>query len=116
MAEQFLAGDSAAGSGTRPWYGDSAYGTGELRGAIHDAGHDAVIKPRPIPVAVTDGFTVGDFTVVSATRRALDARALRDPVCSTSKAHRTAGTAQESTILRSRYIESGWPSQEPTHR
>jgi hypothetical protein len=29
----------------RHWYGDSAYGTDELRGAIHDAGHEAVIKP-----------------------------------------------------------------------
>lgn len=63
VAEQFLAGDGAAGSDTRQWYGDSAYGTGDLRGAIHEAGHDAVIKPRPIPVAVTGGFTVDDFTV-----------------------------------------------------
>ena len=63
MAEQFLANDSAARSDTRQWYGDSAYGTADLRGAIHDAGHDAVIKPRPIPVAVTGGFTVDDFTV-----------------------------------------------------
>lgn len=63
VAEQFLANDSAAGSNTRQWYGDSAYGTGDLRGAIHDAGHNAVIKPRPIPVAVTGGFTVDDFTV-----------------------------------------------------
>lgn len=66
VAEQFLAGDSAAGSEKRQWYGDSAYGTGDLRGAIHDAGHDAVIKPRPIPAAVTGGFTVDDFTVDEA--------------------------------------------------
>ncbi|MCX2935033.1 IS1182 family transposase [Mycobacterium sp. CVI_P3] len=63
VAEQFLANDHAAGPYTRQWYGDSAYGTGDLRGAIHDAGHDAVIKPRPIPAAVTAGFTVDDFTV-----------------------------------------------------
>jgi enterochelin esterase-like enzyme len=29
-------------------YGDSAYGTGDLRGAISDAGHAAVIKPKPL--------------------------------------------------------------------
>jgi IS5 family transposase len=63
VAEQFLANDSAPGSDIRQWYGDTAYGTGDLRGAIHDAGHDAVIKPRPIPAAVTGGFTVDDFTV-----------------------------------------------------
>lgn len=61
VAEQFLAADigDAEGAkdaaqhhdgtqhdmgeegGTREWYGDSAYGTGDLRGAIGDARHDA---------------------------------------------------------------------------
>ena len=45
------------------WYGDSAYGTGDLRGAICDAGHQAVIKPKPLPAPVQGGFTVDDFTV-----------------------------------------------------
>jgi hypothetical protein len=45
------------------WYGDSAYGTGDLRGAIGDAGHNAVIKPKPLQAPVEDGFTVDDFTV-----------------------------------------------------
>ena len=45
------------------WYGDSAYGTGDLRGAICDAGHDAVIKPKPLQAPVEGGFTVDDFTV-----------------------------------------------------
>jgi len=45
------------------WYGDSAYGTGDLRGAISDAGHDAVIKPKPLQAPVQGGFTVDDFTV-----------------------------------------------------
>jgi hypothetical protein len=31
--------------GTLAWYGDSAYGTGDLRDAIEAAGHKAVIKP-----------------------------------------------------------------------
>lgn len=47
----------------RTWYGDSAYGTGALRGAIHDAGHDAVIKPKPLHAPMPGGFTVDDFTV-----------------------------------------------------
>jgi hypothetical protein len=45
------------------WYGDSAYGTGDLREAIGDAGHQAVIKPKPLRPAVEGGFTVDDFTV-----------------------------------------------------
>ena len=48
---------------TREWYGDSAYGTGDLRDAIATAGHLAVLKPKPLPVAVAGGFTVDDFTV-----------------------------------------------------
>ena len=45
------------------WYGDSAYGTGDLRGAIGDAGHQAVIKPKPLQAPVPGGLTVDDFTV-----------------------------------------------------
>jgi hypothetical protein len=45
------------------WYGDSAYGTGDLRDAIEKAGHQAVIKPRPLQAPVEGGFTVDDFTV-----------------------------------------------------
>ncbi len=45
------------------WYGDSAYGTGDLRGAISDAGHDAVIKPKPLRAPVEGGLTVDDFAV-----------------------------------------------------
>ena len=51
--------------GVRPlaWYGDSAYGAGELRAAVAAAGHRAVIKPKPLQPAVPGGFTVDDFTV-----------------------------------------------------
>jgi hypothetical protein len=45
------------------WYGDSAYGTGDLRDAIGTAGHRAVIKPGPLQSAVPGGFTIDDFTV-----------------------------------------------------
>ena len=57
------ADDGAAAGRDMSWYGDSAYGTGDLRGAICDAGHRAVIKPRPLQAPVQGGFTVDDFTV-----------------------------------------------------
>ncbi|MGH3183238.1 MAG: transposase, partial [Streptosporangiaceae bacterium] len=86
VAEEFLAaeaageedtGSSSAAGETGPdgpggpdrggdpltWYGDSAYGTGDLRGAIEQAGHQAVIKPKPLRPPVEGGFTVDDFTV-----------------------------------------------------
>ena len=59
VAEKFL----DAEDGPREWYGDSAYGTGDLRGAIDDARHQAVIKPKPLQAPVEGGFTVDDFTV-----------------------------------------------------
>jgi Transposase DDE domain/Transposase domain (DUF772) len=86
VAERFLANDIAGGSNStydnaiddrpaesdetttdapprREWYGDSAYGTGDLRDAIEDAGHEAVIKPKPLQSPVEGGFTIDDFTV-----------------------------------------------------
>jgi hypothetical protein len=54
-------GDSAGSE--LSWYGDTAYGTGELREAIGNAGHRAVIKPKPVQPAVPGGFTRDDFTV-----------------------------------------------------
>jgi hypothetical protein len=55
--------DGAAADRDLSWYGDSAYGTGDLRGAIDDAGHQAVIKPKPLQAPVEGGFTVDDFIV-----------------------------------------------------
>jgi hypothetical protein len=77
VAAEFLAGEHAgqnaaghgpaggAGPGRQPlsWYADSAYGTGELRDAIGQAGDAAVIKPKPLQPAVGGGFTLDDFTV-----------------------------------------------------
>jgi hypothetical protein len=47
-------------------YGDSAYGTGDLRAALAEGGHTAVIKPGPLRPAVAGGFTLDDFTVDEA--------------------------------------------------
>jgi IS5 family transposase len=43
--------------------GDTAYGTGELRGRLQAGGHTPVIKPPPLRPAVPGGFTIDDFTV-----------------------------------------------------
>jgi len=74
VAERFLAADTrdttdeeqatdTADADVREWYGDSAYGSADLRDAIADAGHTAVIKPKPLQAAVPGGFTIDDFTV-----------------------------------------------------
>ena len=43
--------------------GDTAYGTGEARAALEQAGHTAIIKPAPLRPAVPGGYTIDDFTV-----------------------------------------------------
>jgi hypothetical protein len=80
VAAEFVAAEAAAsrpggdrghddtGRGELAWYGDSAYGTGDLRAAIAGAGHQAVIKPWPLLPAVAGGFTADDFTVDAAAR------------------------------------------------
>jgi len=66
-AARFLAGQAAGGGPACEWYGDSAYATGDLRAAISQAGHTAVIKPGPLKPAVEGGFTTDDFTVDEVT-------------------------------------------------
>jgi hypothetical protein len=110
----------------REWYGDSAYGTGDLRGAIHDAGHEAVIKPKPLQSPVEGGFTVDDFTVdeddqtvtcpagntrpISATRIATFGALCRDcPLrarCTTSKTGRKIVLHERDDLLRQ--ARRGW--------
>jgi hypothetical protein len=110
-------GDAPAG---REWYGDSAYGTGDLRGALDDAGHEAVIKPKPLQSPVEGGFTIDDFTVdeenqtvtcpngntrpISATRVATFGALCRDcPLrkqCTTSKTGRKIVLHDRDDLLR----------------
>jgi hypothetical protein len=75
--EAAAAGAAGSGDGDRDhdgaggqlaWYGDSAYGTGDLRAAIAAAGYRAVIKPGPLLPAVAGGFTADDFTVDPSAR------------------------------------------------
>ena len=114
--------DAGEDCGGQPlaWYGDSAYGTGDLRGAISDAGHTAVIKPRPLRAPVEGGLTVDDFTVdeqagtvtcpaghtvaLSRTRVATFGVACRDcPLrarCTTSKTGRKLVLHRRDDLLR----------------
>jgi hypothetical protein len=62
VAAGAVAGSNGRGEGLT-WYGDSAYGTGDLRAAIKQAGHDAMIKPKPVQPAVPGGFTLDEFSV-----------------------------------------------------
>ena len=43
--------------------GDSAYGSGDLRDHLHQHDMTAVIKPPPLRVAVTGGYTLDDFDI-----------------------------------------------------
>ena len=114
--------DAGEDCGGQPlaWYGDSAYGTGDLRGAISDAGHTAVIKPKPLRAPVEGGLTVDDFTVdeqagtvtcpaghtvaLSRTRVATFGVACRDcPLrarCTTSKTGRKLVLHRRDDLLR----------------
>jgi IS5 family transposase len=42
---------------------DSAYGSGELRAALGEAEHTAIIKPIPLRRAIEDGFSTDDFII-----------------------------------------------------
>ncbi|HYU01355.1 MAG TPA: IS1182 family transposase [Gemmatimonadales bacterium] len=108
------------GGGDRlAWYGDSAYGTGDLRDAIERAGHQAVIKPKPVQPAVPGGFTVDDFTVnddqtmtcpaghtrpMTAHRNVIFGALCRDcplrAACTTSKTGRTLQVHEHDDLLR----------------
>jgi len=47
-------------------FADSAYGSGEVRAALVEARHHAVIKPIPLRSAVPGGFTIDDFAIDTA--------------------------------------------------
>jgi hypothetical protein len=154
VAEQFLAaeagspgapgadgpGDGAAAGRDLSWYGDSAYGTGDLRGAVCDAGHRAVIKPKPLQAPVEGGFTIDDFTVeeqqgtvtcpagstvpLSRTRIAtFGVRCRSCPLrerCTTSKTGRTLALHPRDDLLRAARADwaagSGLREDYRTHR
>ena len=93
------AGGGEAGTGLR-WYGDSAYGTGELRAVIRGAGDQAVIKPKPLRPAVEGGFTLDDFTINHDAGQATCPAGITRPVTATGTV--TFGAACRGCPLRSR--------------
>ena len=48
-------------------YGDSGYSSMDLSRYLAEKGHSEVIKPRPLTMAVPDGYSVDDFVVTEAT-------------------------------------------------
>jgi hypothetical protein len=125
-----LVKDEAArdAGGPLAWYGDSAYGTGELRASLAAAGQQAVIKPGPLRPAVPGGFTIDDFAADHAagtvtcpagtTRHVTRAgtvtfgAACRDcPLrgrCTTAREGRTINLHQHDAVLRAARAE--WPA------
>jgi Transposase DDE domain/Transposase domain (DUF772) len=108
VAARFLAAEAAHAAdddaGRCEWYGDSAYGTGELRQAIAGAGHVAVLKPPPVRPAVAGGFTVDDFAVDHAAGTVTCPNGTSRPVGATGVA--TFGAACRACPLRRRCTTS----------
>ena len=103
VAEEFVAGEAPGGDGedgALAWYGDSAYGTGELRDAIGRVRHQAVIKPKPVQPAVEGGFTTDDFTVDAAAGTVTCPAGITRPVTRTR--HVIFGVACRGCPLRQR--------------
>ncbi len=100
VAARFLAGQAAGGGPECEWYGDSAYGTGDLRAAISRAGHTAVIKPGPLQPAVPGGYTIDDFAVDEASGTVTCPAGVTRPV--TARRYATFGAACRTCPLRAR--------------
>ena len=127
VAAQMAADEAGHEEGPATWYGDSAYGTGELRAALAAAGHQAVIKPGPLRPAVPGGFTVDDYAVdeqagtvtcpagvtrkITARRTVTFGAACRGcPLrqrCTTAKDGRTLNLHPHDSLLRA--ARAGWP-------
>jgi hypothetical protein len=85
-------------------YGDSAYGTGDLRAALTQAGHQAVIKPGPLKPAVEGGFTLDDFTVDETARTVTCPAGVARPI--SARRNVTFGAACRGCPLRARCTTS----------
>jgi Transposase DDE domain/Transposase domain (DUF772) len=108
VAERFLAAETTHATddhaSTWEWYGDSAYGTGELRQAIANAEHVAVLKPKPLQPAVAGGFTVDDFSVDEVACTVTCPNGLTRPI--TPSRNVTFGAACRHCPLRQRCTSS----------
>jgi hypothetical protein len=125
VAERFLAAEAAratpdgqpaadTSTSSLEWYGDSAYGTGELRDAVAKDGHVAVLKPKPLQPAVRGGFTADDFTVDLAAGTVTCPNATTRPISATGVA--TFGALCRACPLRSRCTTCKTPLCQPLVR
>jgi hypothetical protein len=116
--------------------GDSAYGSGEARAELADAGHQAVIKPIPLRSAVPDGFTLDDFTINhdestvtcpnGVTRRITTGRGVIFGVactgcplraqCTTSSTGRTIKVHEHEALLRAARRQAETPEFQEVYR
>lgn len=101
-------GPAAAGGTAAPgsltWYGDSAYGTGDLRAVIAAAGDAAVIKPKTPRQLIEGGFSTGDFTIDHAARTATCPAGATRPVTGSGRVY--FGAACRGCPLRARCTTS----------
>ena len=120
------------GDGQRPGdgleiYGDSAYGSGQARADYAAAGHDTMIKPKPLTPAVPGGFTLDDFTIddqavtcpngytrtMSANRTVTFGKLCADcPLrdrCTTAKAGRSMTIHEHEHLLRAARAQARTP-------
>ncbi|WP_285702197.1 IS1182 family transposase [Actinomadura sp. NBRC 104412] len=104
VAGQMLTADTHAQNEPVTAYGDSAYGTGELRAALAGAGHTAIIKPKPLKPAVEGGFTLDDFTVDETAATVTCPNGVTRPI--TPKRNVTFGVACRGCPLRTRCTTS----------
>lgn len=113
---ELLAGED----GPREVLGDTAYGTGDTRAALIEAGHTPIIKPAPLTAPIAGGFTLDEFTVDEdagtatcpngVTRRITPKRAVTFGVacrgcplrerCTTSKTGRSLSLHPHDALLR----------------
>ena len=101
---QLLDADDRGEAGGLDVLGDTAYGSGEARAALAEAGHTAIIKPAPLRPAVPGGFTIEDFTIDDAAGTATCPNGLTRKI--TPKRSVTYGAACRDCPLRERCTTS----------
>ena len=84
--------------------GDTAYGTGQARADLADAGHTAIIKPGPLRPAVAGGFTIDDFTADEAAGTVTCPAGVTRPI--TAARHVIFGIACRGCLVRERCTAS----------
>ena len=83
---------------------DTAYGTGDTRAALIEAGHTPVIKPMPLRPAVEGGFTLDEFEVDESSGMVTCPNGIRRRI--TAKRNVVFGVACRDCPLRARCTSS----------